>query len=296
MRRRSERYGLADKHWTSTSELIEERILILLESLVKDLEVDPDAIMGDAITEPLFYKPRITLLCSLVSAYAIWMRLRKQDGGARIDFCRSFLLENHKKSILWGEGAVPQFLCQYWYLKCIDSSPAPDLMLGSVLDVLCRLNRFGSTQTLPSPYYDVQDIVCARVGVPGCEIDDSFAGESYTSESLMHLFVRLMWKQNARLLWPGYTKVRNCHIDFNEVWSNYMWRVSGSGVPRSAWPKRKKEWGELRSEACECAGEGVPLLLKKRPHLFPLFLIVYPHRCTSEFVRWLDSYLWNALW
>jgi len=292
----AEKHGLEEKNWSMTLELIEQRILLLLELLVKDLEAEHDAVLGDAITEPFFYKARITLICSLVSAYVIWKHLKDKDDESHIDFCRLFLLDNHKRSQLWGEAAVPQFICQYWYLKSIDSSPAPDFMLGSVLDAICRLNRFGATQALPNPYYDFERVILAQAEVPGSEINDSFAGESYTGEALLHLFVRLNWKQNARLMWPSYTRVRNRYIDFEELWHTYLWRVEGLGANRSVWPKRTKQWDELRSEADEAAGQHIPELLKTHPHLFLLFLIVYPHRCTSESVRWLDTYLRENLW
>lgn len=289
-----EKYSIPEKYWIETIKSIEERIYFLLNNIVLELVDNPKGLEGDVLTESFIYPVRMTLLCSLVSIYSLWNMTRKDSGERDIDFCRKFICDNQKYIQLWGEGAIPQIISLYWYQKKIDATPRPDFFISSILESICKLNARDSKMAIPNPYYDVETIILSSTGNPKHSIEDTFNEHSFTAESLMHLFVRQNWKQRTKLIWPNFTKIMQCSVAFDEPWRLYNWRNMDSGKNLSIWPKRTKNWDELKAEAQECNGENLPELLKKNPALFTLFIIVYPHRCISEAVRWLDSF-WKAV-
>lgn len=276
-----EKFSIPDKFWQETITSIEERIYYLLKKMVMELIENPKAIECDALTESFFYRARMTLLCSLVSVFSLWSILREEEDAEISDFCRRFVTDNQKYIQLWGEGAVSQIIIQYFYLKKIDATPKPDFFIASILEAICKLNAQDSKIAIPNPYYDVEAIMLSSTGDPKHNIEDTFNEHSFTAESLMHLFVRHNWKQHTKFIWPGYSRIMQCSVEFKEAWRLYIWRNLDAGKNQSVWPKKTKEWDELKKEAIECEGKNLPTLFKKFPALSSLFMIVYPHRCVS---------------
>jgi hypothetical protein len=288
-----EKYNLEDKYWLENFKVIEKRIYFLLELIVDETIENYDIIEGDEFTDIHFYKSRITLLNALLSSYCLWSMVQNNIDESRYDHCRTFILKNFNNIHLWGEAAIVQSICTYYYFRKIDASPRPDFHLLHILDGLCKLNILGSKTALPNPYYNCEQVILSLNEIEGSIIKDSFAGQSYTAESLMHLFVRRNYKVHARFSWPAYTKLINESIEFDHPWNAYLWRNETGATNVSSWPKRTKHWEELKLEASESNGGNLPILLKRFPFLYPLFLIVYPHRINSETARWLESYFRN---
>lgn len=294
-------FAVAEKHnletgvWQDSVKVIEQRLYYLLSSLVNELRTHPSGLQGDPLTDQPFYRARVTLLCALVSAFSLWERLDSSELETNeiSEFCRTYVTENRSNIHLWGEAAIPQILNLHWFLKCIDATPGPDWMLAQVLEALCTRNHPKSSHGLPSPYYDAETTILSSLRISRDRIEEAFVGSSFTAEALLHLFVRSNWKQHTKLLWPDFTRLMVNTVEFDQPWRSYMWRVEDQGLNLSSWPDRTKNWETLKEEANESAGSGVPTLLKEYPHLFLLFLIVYPHRCNSESVRWLDTFIKN---
>jgi len=285
-----DRFGFDDQQLNNSIELVEYHIYSLLDQLVAETSQNPSAIEGDPLTDQMFYRVRVTLLCGLIGTYSLWNRFLGIDDDKE-QFCRQFVQDNIKKAVLWGEAAVPQYLSTFWYLKRTDATPKPDFLIAGLLEAICNRNSSKSQIGLPNPYYDAESVVLAASGLPEAKIDDTFNEHAFTAEALLHLFVRRNWKQHSKFLWPGFTRLMCCTIEFDEGWLRYLWRVDDQGVNQSTRPELTKDWSTLKEEAFESSGVNLPSTLKKYPLLFLLFLIVYPHRCDSESVRWLDSTL-----
>lgn len=294
----SERFDWTDSRWVNSVTIVEAHVFYLLERLVEETSQNPAAIEGDPLTDQICYRPRVTLLCGLLSIYALWRKLNAEavESKDHDEFIRGFVCDNKKNLFLWGEAAIPQFMALHWYLRTIDATPAPDFMLAGLLEGICKMNAPKSQQALPNPYYDVEAVLLHQTGAPSEYIKDTFTEHAYTTEALMHLFVRRNWKQYTKLIWPAYTRLMVCTLEVNQRWMKYLWRIEDQGVNQSKWPVLTKEWSELKNEAMESAGLGIPDLMKQKPMLFLLFLIIYPHRCDAESVRWLDSTLSLAIY
>ncbi len=288
-----EKNNIPEKYWEEFVTLIEDWIFLLLQQLVVEIRQEPDNYEGVALTEIYVHRTKVTLLESICSLYALWCLYKDKRQDDLIPFCKEYIKENYTRIQLSGEGAVPQLITIYWLLRRVDGTLKPDFWLAKNLEDLLKLNRFDSNSAIPNFYYDAESVLLSMSGDPKCLIDDNFAGQSFASEALMHLFVRRNWKLNAKMIWADYTRVMNSSVKLDYPWRTYLWRNSDGAENISAWPQRTKNWEQLKEEANESSGQGIPALLKKHPHLFVLFLIIYPHRLTSESVRWLDTF-WKA--
>jgi hypothetical protein len=289
----AEKYGLNDDAWIANYSIIEEHIYNLLKAIVDEVKDREFMTAGDYLSDQMFYRIRVTLLCSVVAIFHLWSIILKKD--ITVDdyyrVCRDYIEKYRNKMQLWGEAAVPQFMSTYWYLKHVDATRTPDAMIANVLENILKVNNPGSNAGMPNPYYDAERIHLAALGIPGYDIEDDFRQHSYTAEGLMHIFVRRNWKNHMKGLWSDYSKIMACSLRPDELWQTYLWRTEKWGENINVWPKRTKDWQELKAEAMESSGKNIPSLLKRFPHILLLFIIVCPHRCTSESVRWLDTFL-----
>jgi len=253
-----ERYSIGEKYWLESYLLIENWIFSLLRELVIEIKSNPDAYEGDGLTEIFVHRTKITLLEALCSVYAFWCLYRGEAKDDLAQFCKDFIKENHHRVELWGEGAIPQLVIIYWLLRKVEATPRPDFWLLHILETLCNQNDFDSDNAIPNPYYSAESIMLSKTNNAKYRIDDNFAGESFTSEALMHLYVRRNWKQHAKLSWAAFTRVQNCMVKLDQPWQAYLWR-NREGVDNiSFWPKMTKDWEELKIEAAESEGKGLP--------------------------------------
>ena len=286
------------ERWNLPAEILKKEFGIVIDfiynsltELCDELRKREHFVEGDPFTEPFnFYRVRLTCLIALMSIYALWRQNKKIVESEVDDFIRNFCLKNKSKLLLWGEAAIPQFLAFYWYFRKIDSTSAPDSLLGSLIDFICKQNNPGSKNSLANPYFEAVDILPHILGIADEPLEDSFDGNSYSLEGLVHLFVRRNFKQKMKLIWPDITRICNRVFKPQHKWHFYRWR-NQDGIELAQYPKPKQDWEKLKAIAHESNGECIPPSIKKYPILVPLFLCFYPHRTNSEILRWLDTKL-----
>jgi hypothetical protein len=71
-----------------------------------------------------------------MSLYWLWSRERSWPILEHKAFLDTWLPKDHSQSYLWGEGAVPQYLAQYWYFSSVDPTWKSEGQLGSLLFAL----------------------------------------------------------------------------------------------------------------------------------------------------------------
>lgn len=284
----AERWKLSFKKYEDSFEIAKESIYNSLANLCDEIKRRKHLIEGNPLTDPYIYSVRVTWLLALMSIYALW---RRKEGISRDDiddFLRDFCKGKRGQLELWGEVAIPQFLAVFWYWRKIDGTRIPDDFLSSLISTICGQNGPKADDPLASPYYEAEEILPHILGVAEEPLRDSFRGESYAIEGLVHLYVRRNWKQSMKILWPSITKLANVSFEPANIWDFYRWR-NKEGTRRIMYPKPTQEWAELKKSSFESEGRNIPPSIKKHPILLLLFLCVYPHRMNSEIVRWLDT-------
>jgi hypothetical protein len=202
------------------------------------------------------------------------------------------VLEHLRYAWLWSEAAVPCFLAVFWLLRKANPTRVPDFFLLKVLGAVCYFNAPDSKNALPSPYYSIQEVLESIVGFPESRpeslITDDFDGESWTLESLLHLYVRQDWKKPVKLLWPRITHIGFQEFEPRRAWQFFKWH-NEVGTTITSLPPLTKDWMALKAEAADDSDDYVPRLLRDHPPLVLLFLLVMPHRLRPGIVRWLSS-------
>ena len=288
----AERWELAPKIYRAGVEIARQSLYSSLANLCTEIRDREELIEGDILADSYVYRIRLTWLLGLMSIYALW---RQRDGNPKNDvddFLREFCKEKQHLLELWGEAAIPQFLAFFWYFRKITGTMEPDVLLSHLISAICQHNGPNSRTCLANPYYEAEDILphllAPILGSGEDPLDETFIGESYALEGLVHLFVRRNWKQRMKILWPGVTRLRYISFKPENPWDFYRWE-NRNGTRKDVSPKQTQEWEKLKELACNPNEDCLPQSIKNDPILLLLFLCVYPHRMNAEILRWLDT-------
>ena len=292
-----ERYSLDFKTVSSSVHLGLDNIYELLNQLSDELMTRTHYVEGNPIQDPWVYQLRLTKLSSLMSIYGLWRRNREVFDSNKDNFIQNFVIDNINDICLWGEAAVPQFLAIYWYLRSVDASTSPDLLIRNMIKIVTARNdpREENINTpLFFPYYDEVYVYSHLITIEGErltdeEIDSDFRGGSYSIEGLVHLYVRLNWKQEMKYLLPDVTRLAFLSFYPDNVWQYYLWR-NETGRNYTVLPKHRLEWNDLKEEAMEHEGTDMPLHIKNDYIFSLLFYQTYHHRLRADAIRWLDHH------
>lgn len=67
-----------------------------------------------------------------------------------------------------------------------------------------------------------------------------------------------------------------------------LWH-SKEGENKSEFPNQTQSWAALKASADKIDSALIPKVFQKQQRLLPFFLLVYPHRITSNNIKFLDS-------
>ena len=287
----AEQWELSDRAYQSEFKIATQSIYNSLANLCDEIKERKEFIEGDPLADSYIYDVRVTWLLGLMSIYALWRASKDEPKDDIDDFLREFRKERQDQLDLWGEAAIPQWLAYLWYSRKISATTEPDDVLGHLISEICEQNGPKGGGLLASPYYEADDILPEMLGVAEEPLMDSFSGQSYALEGLIHLYVRgnsKQAKQSMKFLWPDVTRLMYLSFEPENFCDFYRWR-NKAGKNWTVSPKHTQEWEELRELASESEGTCIPPAIKKHPILLLLFLCVYPHRMNAEILRWLDT-------
>lgn len=278
--------NLSPNQWQNTLDVAVMAVERSLEGLVEELRSRKSYVEGDPIADAPFYRGRITWLVGFVSAYALWHLLREPN--AKLDsWYKNFVLKNADKLLLWGEGAVPAFATMIWYHRQFDATIKSDRRLTDLIMALCNNNSPISKNGIPNPYIGLGDAMLERTGLK--QRKEEYRGQSYTLESLVHLFARRNFKRDMKLMWPAITQITFVEYVPDAPWQYCLWQNDEAGLLQKRIPNQPQSWKELRKAAADVEIEMIPSLFVDRPELLILFLLVYPHRWNTNFAKILDD-------
>ena len=284
----AEQWGLSDRVYQGEFKIATQSIYNSLANLCDEIKEREYLVEGDLLADSYVYQVRVTWLLGLMSIYALWRGTEGESKDEVDDFLREFCKRKRIQLDLWGEAAIPQWLAFLWYFRKVNGTREHDDLLGSLISLICELNGPKGRRPLANPYYEAEDILPHILGVAEEPLMDSFRGESYALEGLIHLYVRRNWKQSMKFLWPAVTRLMYQSFKPENLWDFYRWR-SEKGKNCIVSPQHTQEWEKLRELASESDGGCIPPSMKNDPILLLLFLCVYPHRMNAKILRWLDT-------
>jgi hypothetical protein len=244
---------------------------------------------GDPMTDRPFYRARMTYLVGLCSLLGLWRRHDKIPVDDLDTFIKEFSTKHHQEFYLWGEAAIPQMLAFYWYADKGSLPVSSDSLLALLVASLFTANSDEERAPIPNPYLDLHEIYSRKLGLSDQELDeDSFRGDSYVAEALLHLCIRRGMKQFAQEAWPDFTRLSGSHFQPEQTWQYFKWR-NREGTIQQIFPVHNQKWKDVEALAMKSDGETVPLELKTNPILGLLFYLVFPFRLNADAACWLDG-------
>jgi hypothetical protein len=287
----AEKANLPQKFWKNEIDIALLSMYNALGRLCDELMERPHFSEGSALAEDqTVYKIRTTYIISLMSIYRLWRKQNDEPNSQHDEFVEKFVKENSKHLFLWGEYAIPQFIDFYFLIRWLDSSLLSKRLLIDLIKAITIYNRPRGKGELFSPYYDAETTLPYLTGIETNKLEDNFVGRSYTLESIVHLFVRTNFKQTMCGLWPSVTKIAQESFQPEIISDYYLWRCK-KGICKSVLIQKCQVWQKLREQANECEGNEIPVLIKNYPIQYLCFLTVFPHRLTTNGIRWVASKL-----
>lgn len=289
----AERRELHERYWLGSLQIVEYELLQCMEDLVEELNGRTHLVEGSAAADPPFYRPRITCLCGILAVFGLW-RLARGEIDETDGLLRDFIISHRHELAFWGEAALPQFLAVVWYLRHALATSESDAMLVSLIRSITAASLSPPHAGIADPYHDLEEVADTNLRLGELRRHESYAGRSYGLETLVELFARRNFRQQMRWLWPNVSRMAYCTFTPDEQWQWYFWRCAhGELVTRQ--PARRQSWSQLREQAQAVDRSKIPPLVRERPWLLLLFLIVHPHRLSPQPAKLLDSY-WSTLY
>ncbi|PWN06711.1 hypothetical protein [Rhodohalobacter mucosus] len=291
-------------HFKEAIEIAKTIIHQSLSNLLEELEEREDLFEGNIIFDKPFYNYRATKVVGLVSLLHLW--IIKTDNDDELLDRTSAIIENHQMVCrLNTEAHLPYFLAIYWALRKIDSTQKPVGFLKMMIETIINSSKNG--EGLPNPYYREQELMSLEVqhilqtqvhpnmSLDINPLDDDFKYSSYYLLGLVHIFVRLNYKQLLKFLWPQITRFNFKHFEVSKSWHFFRWRNPGQGNEKSFLAKHTKSWKELRTESEDFEESFLPNFILSDPIFGILFLLFFPHRVSADYIKFLDTELRKKL-
>lgn len=260
-----------------------------LISLAQEALISRWPVEGDVMVDSVVYKARYTLLLSLMSM--LWFWCEDEGWPPSLDKTKivGFLETGSANLYLWGEAAIPQILCHYWFLRATSPLSSHELILASMLRRISDRHSTEQLEGLAQPYYDFEDVarhkLSAILGRDQDPLRDEYSGlMSYFAEALIHVLVRTGRKQACKHVWPDLTRLQFVSFVPEFKWQYCLWRTQyGEYIKKQ--PPLTKNWEELVEEARRIDCPDVPGNLHGNRILHALFLILIPYRSTPAAIR-----------
>lgn len=288
-----EKHGLEEIYWNNSLDISIFAIEQSFTDLCDEIKGREHLIEGEALVDAPFYRGRGTWLVGLVSAFALWKRVRDPSWEIE-DWFKTFVRSHQKDLFLWGEAAIPQFLAIFWFLRRITATQEPDEFLAHLIVSICDVNEAEDSRGLADPYHGLAEVVMDQFGMADSPKRENYKGRSYALECLVHLLARRLWRQRLRFLWPRITRLHYAEFRPASPWQFCLWRSEEEGKLETVQPKMPQSWAELRDQAEQVDLSTIPELFQRYPELLLVFILTYPHRLTKDVAKFLDDRLQDA--
>jgi hypothetical protein len=202
----------------------------------------------------------------------------------------SFLIKLKDAMTLWGEAGLYSSMLLTLLIDKKTSLSEDDTFksVNMILDVITRLNGRESKVGIFSPYYDITTVIKNKFGLLDEPIDENFAGRSFLSKATIDILVRHNRRADVEKYWREITHIAQEEFLPNETWMHFLWRCE-EGKSESSFPKQTQSWKELQESALTIDHETIPKTLKRQLRFLPFFLLLYPHRITTNYIKYLDD-------
>ncbi|MDP1728016.1 MAG: hypothetical protein Q8M15_14620 [Bacteroidota bacterium] len=193
--------------------------------------------------------------------------------------------------IVWSESSFASSLCIANILKSIPNCTelAQKLAEVAIQNILAFNGRnskvvFG----LPSPYYQLSQVLNKIMGIDDKPFDESFNMRSYYLGPLIDFLVRSNDKEFLIENWREISFMSLEEFVPDLPYEYLLWN-NKIGINKTTQLPKQKIWSELVNDANCFNGESLPQSLKRFPHFIPFFMTVFPHRVNRDLIGFLSN-------
>ncbi|MCW3107174.1 MAG: hypothetical protein JWQ09_1680 [Segetibacter sp.] len=273
--------------------IAEEIIRNALESLLDELSERENYLEGSAPEDAFVFEFRLTWLIGFVCYLGLYYK--EEDLAVvnqRVESIKKFVEGNARTMKVWGESAMPCLLMEYWFRKTFGLDQRCFSLKKGVDTLIVTLLR--KEFPFASPYEDIDTSLANIFG------DNSLREEiyllkhqSYYLRPLILLLVREGEREFLQSRWKDISKIFFKHFKPSEPINVYRWRIE-QGEDVTTTVNTPESWQNLSIESETIHTRTIPKLLLEKQWLLPLFLLVFPHRVSKEFILVIDELLNNA--
>jgi hypothetical protein len=246
-----------------------------------------EAFFEAGLVDGPFYRYRVPIMLGYLSAHQLGKKLRGDADwhDPKVNELIADLLPDLRLS---GEATIAYVLPVYWYLMATgDTAQAENLytaVLAGVADAASSPDA-----ALVSPYYELDTLLSADLGVLEEPVEESFALQSYMLRALVTIGARRGHRAPIGDKWRRISKV-SCSEFYPDAAAQFFYWRTEDGELKSTFPEKKQSWAALQAEAeALAAAATVPEQLRANPDFAPVFLMAYPHRVRSDVVAFIDG-------
>ena len=284
-------YQLPKKSWKASFDLTREAAFAALERLSAEA-LETNALMPHEPELDDYTRVRNTIAASAFLAFHLIKR-RLGETPSSLDRAVFVIrkLTAEGRFWFWGESALPSFLSIFWMLEHYGQSWIGENVLLSVVNLLTVHNHKLSSHPLKGPEElpdDVLSSILKKWRYPKPRRGRR-APVSWSLESLLHLLVVRMRRQALKTLWYDITKVDMASFRPSRTADTLLWHCD-SGEEMERLPGKPQSWGELATASKAFDLTQLPPILNSDPDFALMFLLVYPHRVSANFVKALDAW------
>jgi hypothetical protein len=177
---------------------------------------------------------------------------------------------------LFSEGIGPSFLNYLWLLETQGDREGGETLLRVLVDaiLLANIRKEGG---LISPYYEVEDVIRALLGLRSAVRDERFQGTSFLLETLVYMAAGRDMRTYLSKRWKQISHMQVSEFVPANAWQEMLYR-SSEGEERSRFFAQTQSWKALGEEALARRSERFPEALERYPEIIPLLFLTHPHR------------------
>jgi len=281
---------IPDKFWHPTYEVVIKRVCEQLEDLKEEFLSRENYLEQPALGDGgVVYKARLMIVLGWLCAYELFRLARAPSGWKCDERLLAMVRQNYKKWFWYGgESATPHLIMVSLVTEAAgDAGLSWNILLKMIVEI-CEKNTKESESGLPDPYTPLHQIVEAEM--PGQQYasgNKQPPGFSYHLAPLVYHAARRAKRTALNELWKAISKttIREYHPTHKRHY--LLWR-SRLGKDDTRRFERTQSWAKLEEIAASSANT-LPTILQDNPEFLYYFLLVYPHRLTSEALRIIDD-------
>lgn len=195
--------------------------------------------------------------------------------------------ENIKFLWFWGESAFPYFFFLIKYLELNNEDQIAKSLLNSLFLNIISYNSNNSQNGLPNPYYNVNDVLLAVLGIDVSKIDfKEFVGSSYILETISLMIARRNDRELLENNWRGLSHIQLREFRPEKIEDTFLWHVE-HGTNYSKFLNATQSWAKLKEKAQNL--NNVSNLFSEHYKLLHFFILVCPHRINKFIIGLLDK-------